>query len=114
MRVLFDQGTPVPIRQFLTTHSVRTAAEQKWTTLENGQLLDAAEANGFDVLLTTDKNIRHQQNLSRRRIAIVVLGEPSWPILRSHMPRVVAAVDAATPGSYTEVEIPREGDNRSD
>ena len=111
MRVLFDQGTPVPIRRFLTSHSVRTAVEPTWTILENGQLLDAAEANGFDVLLTTDKNIRHQQNLSRRRIAIVVLGEPSWPILRNHVQRVVAAVDAATPGSYTEVEIPHEGEN---
>jgi len=111
MRVLFDQGTPVPIRRFLTNHSVRTAAEQEWTTLENGQLLDAAEASGFDVLLTTDKNIRHQQNLADRRIAIVVLGEPSWPILRNHVQRVVTAVDAATPGSYTEVEIPLEGDD---
>ncbi len=110
MRVLFDQGTPVPIRRFLTEHSVRTAAEQQWTTLENGQLLEAAETNGFDVLLTTDKNIRHQQNLADRRIAIVVLGEPSWPILRSHVQRVVTAVDAATPGSYTEVEIPRADD----
>jgi len=98
MRVLFDQGTPVPIRRFLTRHNVRTAAEQSWTMLENGQLLDAAEANGFDVLLTTDKNIRHQQNLSRRRIAIVVLGEPSRPMLRNHVQRVVAAVDAATAG----------------
>lgn len=112
MRVLFDQGTPVPLRRFLTKHSVRTAAEQEWTTLENGQLLDAAEADGFDVLLTTDKNIRHQQNLSRRRIAIVVLGEASWPILRDHVQRVVTAVDAAAPGSYTEVEIPREGGDR--
>lgn len=110
MRVLFDQGTPVPIRRFLTSHSVQTAAEQEWTMLENGQLLDAAEAHGFDVPLTTDKNIRHQQNLSSRRIAIVVLGEPSWPILRDHVRHVVAAVDGATPGSYTEVEIPHEGD----
>jgi hypothetical protein len=100
MRVLFDQGTPVPIRRFLTSHSVRTAAEQDWTMLGNGQLLDAAEANGFDVLLTTDKNIRHQQNLSRRRIAIVVLGEPSWPMLRNHVQRVVTAVDGATPGVH--------------
>ncbi len=107
MRVLFDQGTPVPIRRFLTSHSVQTAAEQKWTMLENGQLLDAAEANGFDVLLTTDKNLRHQQNLSHRRIAIVVLGEPSWPKLRNHVQRIVTAIDAARPGSYTEVEIPQ-------
>jgi glutamate racemase len=113
MRVLFDQGTPVPIRRFLTRHSVRTAAEQAWSKLENGQLLDAAEADGFDVLLTTDKKLKYQQNLSRRRIAIVVLGESSWPVLRNEVQRVVAAVDAATPGSYTEVEIPHEGGDRS-
>lgn len=75
MLVLFDQGTPVPLRQFLTGHTIRTAAEQRWTTLENGQLLDAAEAAGFDLLLTTDQNIRYQQNLAARRIAIVVLGQ---------------------------------------
>jgi hypothetical protein len=79
MRVLFDQGTPVPIRRFQTIHSVRTAAEQEWTTLENGQLLDAAEASGFDVLLTTDKNIRHQQNLADRRTATSCLGSRVGP-----------------------------------
>ena len=73
MRVLFDQGTPVPLRQFLTGHAIRTAAEEHWTTLANGLLLDAAEAAGFELLLTTDKNIRYQQNLAGRRIAIVVL-----------------------------------------
>ena len=105
MLVLFDQGTPVPLRPFLTGHIIRTAAEQQWTTLENGQLLDVAEAAGFDVLLTTDKNIRHQQNLAGRKIAIVVLGQPRWPIVRPHALRVAVAVNAATPGSYTEVNI---------
>jgi hypothetical protein len=106
MLVLFDQGTPVPLRQFLTGHTIRTATEQRWTTLENGQVLDAAEAAGFDLLLTTDQNIRYQQNLASRRIAIVVLGQARWPIVRIHVARVIAAVNAATPGSYTEVEIP--------
>ncbi len=64
MLVLFDQGTPVPLRQFLEEHTIRTAAEEQWTTLENGQLLDAAEAAGFDLLLTTDQNIQNQQNLA--------------------------------------------------
>ena len=58
MKILFDQGTPVPIRRFLEGHVVRTAAQQAWDTLRNGELLDAAEADGFDVLLTTDKNLR--------------------------------------------------------
>jgi len=107
MLILFDQGTPVPLRQFLSGHTVRTAAEQKWTTLENGQLLDAAETAGFDLLLTTDKNMRHQQNLAGRRIAIVVLGQTRWPVLRLHVQRVALAVNSATPGSYSEVEVPQ-------
>ena len=74
--------------------------------LENGELLEAAEAAGFDVLVTPDKNIRYQQDLTVRTIALVVLGNPRWPILRLHVQRVVAAVDAARPGSYIEVEIP--------
>jgi len=106
MWVLFDQGTPVPLRPFLTRHSVQTVAEQRWSTLGNGDLLDAAEAAGFQVLVTTDKNIQYQQNLAKRRIAIVVLGRPEWPVLRLHVERVVTAVDDASPGSYSEVEIP--------
>lgn len=77
-----------------------------WDTLRNGDLLDAAEKAGIEILLTTDKNIRYQQNLTGRKIAIVVLGNPQWPVLRRHVDRVVAAVNAATPGSYTEVDIP--------
>jgi hypothetical protein len=74
MLILFDQATPVPIRAYLVEHTVRTAWQQGWSTLRNGDLLLAAEEAGFEVLLTTDKNIRYQQNLSTRRIAIVVLG----------------------------------------
>jgi len=108
MRVLFDQATPVPLRSFLSDHTVRTAAEQRWATLDNGALLNVAEAAGFDVLVTTDKNMRYQQNLTGRVIAIVVLGYPQWgPALQRAVGRVVAAVNAATPGSYTEVDIPR-------
>ena len=106
MLVLFDQGTPVPIRPFLKGHKVQTTAERGWDMLENGELLRAAEAAGFDVLVTPDKNIRYQQDLTARTIALVVLGNPRWPILRLHVQRVVAPVDAARPGSYIEVEIP--------
>lgn len=107
MLVLFDQGTPVPIRPFVKGHTVQTTAERGWDTLENGELLKAAGAAGFDVLVTPDKNIRYQQNLKVRTIALVVLGDPRWPVLRLHVERVVAAVNAARPGSYTEVEIPQ-------
>jgi hypothetical protein len=74
--------------------------------LGNGELLDAAEAAGFDVLVTTDKNLRYQQNLTGRKLAIVVLGQGRWSLIRRHVAAVVAAVNAATPGSYAEVEIP--------
>jgi len=69
-------------------------------------LLRAAEETGFDVLLTTDKNMRYQQNLAGRRIAIIVLGNGLWPFVKPMLPQVVAAVNAAKLGSYTEVEIP--------
>lgn len=106
MRVLFDQGTPVPIRRYLPTHQVVTAFERGWSTLRNGELLSAAETAGFDVLPTTDTKLRYQQNLENRAIAIVVLSKARWPRIKSELARVAAAVDAATPGSYTEVEIP--------
>jgi hypothetical protein len=70
-------------------------------------LLAEAERTGFDVLLTADKNIRYQQNLEGRRIAIVVLSTPQWPLVRLHATSIAEAVNAATPGSYAEVEIPR-------
>jgi hypothetical protein len=105
MRVLFDQATPVPIRRFLVGHAVRTAAEQQWETLGNGELLTVAEQAGFEVFVTTDKNLRYQQNLSGRTIAVVVIGVQQWPALQPHVARVVAAVNAATAGSYTDVEI---------
>lgn len=105
MRILFDQATPVPLRAFLTGHTVRAAAQEKWDRLQNGDLLNAAEAAGFDVFLTTDKNIRYQQKLEGRKIAIVLLGEQQWPDLQSHQ-LVSAAVNAATLGAYIQVDIP--------
>jgi hypothetical protein len=106
MLILFDNGTPAPLRHALTGHTVVEAIERGWDRLVNGELIAAAVEAGFDVLLTTDKNIRHQQNLKGRRIAFVVIGNQQWPILRQYVGRVVAAVNAATPGSYAEVEVP--------
>ncbi len=106
MRILFDQGTPVPLRVHLAEHEVRTAAQQGWDALKNGELLAVAEADGFDVLLTTDKNLLHQQNLSNRRIGIVVLGLQQWPSLRPHVRLVAEAIQSVTPGSYTQIDFP--------
>jgi len=106
MRVLFDHGTPRSITRWLSGHTVVEALARGWDRLSNGELLKAAEDAGFDVLLTTDKNIQYQQNLKGRRIAIVVLGNPQRPAVHLHMDRVVAAVNAARPGSYALVDIP--------
>ncbi len=106
MLILFDNGTPAPLRYALKRHVVVEAIERGWDRLLNGELIAAAEAAGFELLLTTDKNLRYQQNLKGRKIAFVVLGNQQWPVLRRYVERVVAAVNAATPGSYAEVEIP--------
>ena len=106
MRVLFDNGTPKPLARSLAGHDVAFAREQGWHELKNGDLLREAEQAGFDLLLTSDKNISYQQNLSTRKIAILVLGNQQWPDVKFQLDRIVAAVNAAVPGSYAEVEIP--------
>jgi hypothetical protein len=106
MRILFDHGTPFPLREALTGHDITRTQDRGWDRLSNGALLTAAEQAGFELLLTTDKNIRYQQNLTGRTIAILVLGTSQWPVLRLHVQRIADAVNAVTPGSYTEVSIP--------
>jgi hypothetical protein len=114
VRVLFDQGTPLPLRRHLTRHDVVTAYEQGWSTLRNGELLDAAETEGIEVLVTTDTKLKHQQNLLPRKLAIIVLTTTSWPrieqaagtVVAAAAGTVVAAVDRATSGTYVEAEIP--------
>ncbi len=108
MLVLFDQATPVPIRPYLKGHTVRTAFQQGWDKLKNGELLAAAEQAGFGLLLTTDKNMQYQQNLAHRKIAIVVINQQQWPKLSPHIQSVVDAVHAAKPGSFAVVKIPSE------
>ena len=106
MRVLFDNGTPRGLASALRGHTVEEARARGWDSLKNGELLDAAEAAGFDVFLTTDRNIRYQQNLTGRRIAIVVLSKSRWKLIKAHLPEIAEAVDAAVPSSFREVEIP--------
>ncbi len=106
MRVLFDQGTPVPLRNHLPHHTIRTAFELGWSGLMNGELLTRAEAEGFEALVTTDRNLKYQQNLSDRRIAIVVLSTTSWPRIQASVSVVLRAIDSAVPGGYAEVSIP--------
>jgi len=106
MLILFDHGTPRSIARWLHGHMVVEAIARGWDRLANGELLRAAEEAGFDVLLTTDKNIQYQQNLAGRKIAVVILGNPQRPAVHRYIDRVIAAVNAAIPGSCTEVDIP--------
>ena len=106
MRVLFDQGTPAPLRRLLLGHDVSTAYERGWSALKNGELLREAEAAGFAVLVTTDTHLREQQNLAARRLAVVVLATTSWPRIRMAADKISAAIDSAAPGTCVEVSVP--------
>ena len=83
-----------------------TAYERGWSKLTNGELLDMAEEDGFEVLVSTDLNLKYQQNLQSRRIAVIALSTPSWPRIQRVIPDIVQALSAASPGSYVEVAIP--------
>jgi hypothetical protein len=87
-------------------HSVTEARERGWATLKNGELLSAAKEAGFEVLITADENIRYQQNLKERRIAIVVLTQLRWRLVRNKLNEIAATVNAAGTRSFAEVEIP--------
>ena len=106
MRIPFDQGTPVPLRSHLSSHEVATAFERQWPTLTNGELLQQAEAAGYDLLVTTDQNLRYQQNLTGRRVAVVVISSTSWPRIQKDIAKVVDAITHVEPGSYIEVPVP--------
>lgn len=105
MRILFDQGTPAPLRHALAGHVVETSYERSWSKLTNGELIAAAESAGFEIFITTDKNLKYQQNLANRNMAIVVLQTTSWHRIQRVLPRVAAAVMAASKGSYAEVAV---------
>lgn len=106
MRILFDQGTPAPLRTHLSAHDVTTAWELQWGTLTNGELLQQAEASGFGILITTDQSLKYQQNLAARRISIIVICTTSWVRIEKNVGAILGALDRVAPGSYEEVHIP--------
>lgn len=105
MQVLFDQGTPAPLRKHLPSHKVSTAYELGWGNLENGALLQHAENHGFEVLVTTDQNLRYQQNLVKRKIAVVVLSTTSWPRIQKSLHVIIEAIGSIRENGYVEVPI---------
>ena len=99
---------PHQLRVHLSGHEVSTAVYAGFGGFQNGALLTAAEDAGYEVLLTGDLSLEYQQNLAGRKIAIVVLGQGRWSLIKRCVAQVVATVNAATPGSFAEVEIPYE------
>ena len=106
MRILFDQGTPAPLRYHLSGHEVKLAFELGWSTLQNGELLDAAENGGFEVFVTTDKNLRYQQNLAHRKIALIVLAAPSWPRVQNIAHDIAKVLETIKANDYIEIAVP--------
>lgn len=105
MNILFDQGTPKPLKKYLPAHYVRTAWEQGWSQVENGALLEAAEKAAFDLLVTTDSNLKYQQNLSGRKIALIVLLSTNWVLVEKNVASIIQAIERARTGSYEEIAL---------
>ena len=105
MKILFDHGTPSPLRLHLADHSVDRLTEKGWETLENGELIQQAEEEGYEVLVTTDQNIQHQQNLTDRRLAFVVLMSTAWPRIQNCIEEIRTAIEDVRPGQVKEVSI---------
>ncbi len=98
MKILFDQGGPAPLRRHLPTHVVHTAFERGWSSLRNSKLLDQAETDGYRLLVTTDQNLRLQQNLADRRLAIVELQAASWRRIQQRVDDMWTVVEQMGPG----------------
>ena len=105
MRILFDHNTPLPLRRYLLEHVVDTANERGWSELINGDLLDNAEAEGYEILITADQSMSYQQNLARRHIAVVVLLSNRWPDVRTRIAEIHAALEEVQQGEVREVPI---------
>ena len=105
MRLLFDQGTPAPLRNLLPKHSVDTLAEKGWSDKDNGELLDLAEREGYEVFVTTDQSLRHQQDLADRQIGVVVLMATAWSQVRLRASEISQAIASVRRGEIVEVPI---------
>lgn len=106
IKIIFDQGTPAPLRKSLTLYEVSTVYELGWSTLQNGDLINQSEKKGFDLLITTDQNLKYQQNLMDRKIAIVVLSTTSWPRIKLSLTKILEVIANVSSSSYTEINIP--------
>ena len=102
---MFDQGAPAPLRRHLVEHSVDTAFDMGWSNLGNGELLDRAEQGGYELLITTDQQLRNQQALADRQLAVLVLLSTSWPRIQLRIDEIQEVVNGMRPGEYREVSV---------
>jgi hypothetical protein len=103
VRILLDESVPVQVRGALSHHRVSTTVEMGWQGISNGELLDRAEADGFQLLIVADKNFQHQQNLRGRHIAILELWTNHRPTLENHFERIRAAAESAASGQFVSL-----------
>jgi hypothetical protein len=106
VKIIFDNSTPAPLAAFIIGHEISMCPKLGWARLGNGELLTAAEAAGFELMVSADQNLKYQQNLTKRRIALIVLGSNDWSIVRNYTTVIAASADVATPNSYVFVEMP--------
>ena len=106
MKILFDQGVPKPLQSWLAGHEVHRAHPLGWAGKRNGELLSLAEAAGFEVFITTDQNLLHQQNLDGRKIAIFILGRGNWPEIEPHAAKIAESITAVRTSGIFIFEIP--------
>ena len=105
MRILFDHDTPRPLRRYLTEHTVDTTNEKGWAELRNGNLLDNAEREGYQVMITADQSMRFQQNIAHRQMGVIVLLSNRWPDVQMRIEDIRAAIERVRPGELREVSI---------
>ncbi len=105
MRILFDHNTPRPLRRYLTEHTIDTADEKGWAAIRNGDLLDNAQREGYEIVISADQSMRHQQNFARRQVGLVVLLSNRWPDVRMRVEDIRAALEGIQPGELREVPI---------
>jgi hypothetical protein len=104
VKVLLDENLDHRLRMHLGAHEVFTASYKGWDGFKNGKLLQAAEDDGFDVLITGDQTLCYEQSLTGRRLAVVALSSVEWRIIGNYLPQIIAAVDSAAPGSFQAVD----------
>ena len=107
LRILFDKNVPDLLRRHLIDYQVQTADEEGWGQISNEELISRAEKAGYQIMLTCDQNIQYQQNMSHRKISMVVLGSNIWPSIRPRIAEIAAALQRVSPGSFEFIEIAR-------